>query len=72
VESPFAAVRLRIDAAKHYRKTENATAVIWKMLLIVEKNFRRLNEPELAKEVYLGVRFVNGERVKEENQGAAA
>jgi putative transposase len=72
VESPFAAVRLRTDAAKRYKKTENATAVIWKMLLVVETNFRKLNEPELAREVYLGVKFANGERVKEESQEAAA
>ena len=28
-ESPFAALRLRTDAAKRYKKVENATAVIW-------------------------------------------
>lgn len=42
------------------------------MLLVAEKTFRRLNEPQLVKEVYPGVRFVNGTRVKEESQGAAA
>jgi putative transposase len=34
VESPFAGLRLRTDAAKRYKKVENATAVIWKMLLL--------------------------------------
>ncbi len=34
VESPFAAVRLRTAAAKRFKKVENATAVIWKTLLI--------------------------------------
>jgi transposase-like protein len=72
IESPFAALRLRTDAAKRFKKVENATAVIWKMLLVAESKFRRLNSPELVKEVYLGVRFVNGERRKEEIREAVA
>ncbi len=72
IESPFAALRLRTDAAKRFKKVENATAVIWKMLLLAERKFRRLNSPELVKEVYLGVRFANGERRKEETREAIA
>jgi transposase-like protein len=64
VESPFAAVRLRTAAAKRYKKVENATAVIWKTLLIAERTFRRLDAPELLAEVAEGVVYVNGERVK--------
>jgi len=72
VESPFAALRLRTDAAKRFKKVENATAVIFKMLLIAEKRFRRLNAPELLQEVYLGVKFVNGLPEKQEIMGVAA
>jgi putative transposase len=43
---------------------ENATAVIWKTLLLAEKTFRRLDAPELLAEVNEGVVDVNGERVK--------
>jgi putative transposase len=32
VESPFATVRLRTTAAKRFKKVENATALIWKIL----------------------------------------
>jgi transposase-like protein len=64
VESPFAAVRLRTAAAKWYKKVENATAVIWKTLLIAERAFRRLDAPELLAQVAEGVVYVNGERVK--------
>jgi transposase-like protein len=32
VESPFAAVRLRTDAGKRYKKVANATALIWRLL----------------------------------------
>ena len=49
--APFAALRLRTDAAKRFEKVENAAAVIWKMLLVAERKFRRLNAPELVKEV---------------------
>jgi len=54
VESPFAALRLRTDAAKRYRKVENAAAVIWKMLMLAERRFRRLDAPEKLMQVYLG------------------
>jgi hypothetical protein len=47
IESPFAALRLRTDAAKRFKRVENATAVIWKMLLVAQQRFRRLNAPEL-------------------------
>jgi len=34
VESPFAALRLRTDAAKRFKRSDRATAVIWKMLMV--------------------------------------
>ena len=67
VESPFASLRLRTDAAKRYKKVDNATAVIWKMLLIAETRFRRLNAPVLMKRVYEGVEYKDGlEATREE------
>jgi putative transposase len=62
VESPFAAVRLRTAAAKRFKKVENATAVIWKTLLIAEKTFRRLDAPELLADVARGEVYVDGVR----------
>ena len=56
IESPFAAVRLRTTAAKRFKRVENATAVIWKTLLIAERTFRRLDAPELLAEVAEGAR----------------
>jgi putative transposase len=64
IESPFAAVRLRTTAAKRFKRVENATAVIWKTLLVAERTFRRLDAPELLAEVAEGVTYVNGVRVK--------
>jgi transposase-like protein len=60
VESPFAAVRLRTSAAKRFKRVENAEALIWKLLMVAERTFRRLNGPKLLKEVYKGTEFADG------------
>ena len=60
VESHFAALRLRTNAAKRYKRVDRAMAVMWKMLMIAEQRFRRLNAPELMQEVYLGAQYVDG------------
>lgn len=72
VESPFSRVRLRTDASRRYKKVENATALIWKTIMISEKRFQKLNGAELLKEVYEGARYVDGIRVKEAEKEAAA
>ena len=59
VESPFAALRLRTDAAKRYKRVDRAIAVIWKMLMVDELRFRRLKAPELIEDVYLGAQYVD-------------
>lgn len=63
IESPFAAVRLRTGAAKRFKKVENATALIWKTLLVVEQHFRKLNAPHLLQTVYTGIEYKDGIRV---------
>jgi len=72
VESPFAALRLRTAAAKRFKRVENATAVIWKMLLIAEQRFRRLNAPDLMEDVFRGAQYVNGVPVSNQPEVAAA
>jgi transposase-like protein len=72
VESPFAALRLRTDAAKRYRKIENATAVIWKMLMMAEQRFRRLDGLEKLELVYLGIDLHEIEEAKREEVLAVA
>jgi transposase-like protein len=72
IESPFSRVRLRTDASRRYKKADNATAVIWKTLMIGEKKFRKLNKPEMMKEVYEGAKYADGVRVKDEEEKAAA
>lgn len=72
VESPFAAVRLRTSAAKRFKKIANAEALIWKLLMLAERSFRRLNAPKILKEVYAGTKFVNGIAVKTTQRRLAA
>jgi transposase-like protein len=64
VESPFDSVRLRTDAARRFKKTSNATAMLWKLLMVAEtKSFRKLNAPHFLKEVFLGVTFSDGQKL---------
>jgi transposase-like protein len=72
VESPFSSVRLRTDAARRYKKIENATAVIWKVLCVAEKRFRRLDAPHLLGAVFNGAKFENGEPVERPKKEKAA
>src|SRR6185312_8077976 len=60
VESPFATVRLRTTAAKRFKKVENATALIWKILQVAESTFRELKGAELLPAVYAGVHYSDG------------
>lgn len=60
VESPFASVRLRTDASRRYKRVEGAQAIIWKMLRVAEKSWRKLNAPELLPLVASGVPFKDG------------
>ena len=72
VESPFAAVRLRTNAAKRYQKVENATAVIWRLLLVAQGQFRRLDAPHLLAEVAEGAVYEDGIRVRHSWEKVAA
>jgi transposase-like protein len=65
VESPFSAVRLRTDAARRYKKVQNATAMIWKLLGVAEKRFRRLKGYWLLRDVYEGRQFTDGVAVQQ-------
>jgi transposase-like protein len=73
VESPLAAARLRTGAAKRLQKVDSATAIIWKLLQVAERTFRRLNAPELLPAVYAGAKYVDGiKQVVSQNQEVAA
>jgi transposase-like protein len=63
VESPFDRVRLRTNAARRFKKVANATAVVWKTLMVAEKKFRKLNAPGLWARVFKGVVYKDGVQV---------
>jgi putative transposase len=71
VESPFDMVRLRTNAARRYKRVENATAMIWKLMRVAEKAWRHLKGSEFLPEVYDGQRFVDGVRVVRKSKAAA-
>jgi len=72
VEPPFAALGLRTGAAKRYRKVEKATAVTWKMLMLAQRRFRRLDAPEKLESVYLGIDINEIQEAKRESVLAVA
>jgi putative transposase len=73
VESPFATVRLRTTAAKRFKKVENATALIWKILQVAESTFRKLKGAELLPAVYAGAQYVDGvQKARRSHQQIAA
>jgi transposase-like protein len=65
VESPFHAVRLRTDAARRFKKVDNAEAMIWKLLMVAQKSWRALNAPHMMRDVYDGKVFKDGVAVRQ-------
>jgi putative transposase len=53
IESPFAAVRLRTDAAKRFRTVKSGVHLIWQLLLKQEKKWLRFNGAEQCAQVKL-------------------
>ena len=72
IESPFAALRLRTDAAKRFKTVANATAVICKMLLVAETKFRKLNAPDLLPDVWEQAEYRDGVRIDDHQERDAA
>ena len=54
VGSPLAALRRSTTAAKRFKKVDGATALIWKLLMVAERRFRKLNAPHLLPGVLRG------------------
>lgn len=72
VESPFASVRLRTSAAKRFKRVESATALIWKLLTVAQKRFRKLDAPHLLRDVFDGRKFEDGKPVLTQQRKVAA
>lgn len=71
VESPFASVRLRTNVGKRYKKVKNATALIWRVLVVAEKRFRKLQASHLPPGVFAGQKYRDGKPFKQSEKLAA-
>ena len=60
VESPFVAIRLRSATSRPCPTTADTESMLWKLLLVGENTFRKLNAPQLLQEVARGDAFVDG------------
>lgn len=64
IESVFATVRLRTNAARRIRSPRSALYLIFQLILRAQQRWRRLNAPHLVAKVLEGVTFENGIEVK--------
>lgn len=64
IESAFATVRLRTRVTKGPGSRTAGLAMVFKLLLMAEASWRKLNGAELVPLVRAGVRFVDGVRVE--------
>jgi hypothetical protein len=60
--------RLRNEASRQFKKVEKAEAMIWKLLTVAEKSWRKLNALALLKTVYAGRRFRDEAAVKQKSE----
>lgn len=58
IESPFAAVKLRTNAARRFRTPRSALHLLFKLLERAEKGWQRLSFPEKLKEVKLPIKHL--------------
>ena len=63
IESIFAGVRLRINAAKRMRVRENALYLTFKLILRLGLNWRSINAPNQLQLLLEGHRFRDGKLV---------
>lgn len=64
IESVFATVKLRTNAARRIRSPRSALYLIFQLFQRAQQHWRRLNAPQLIVKVLEGVTFENGIEVK--------
>jgi len=73
IESIFAGVRLRTDAAKRMRVRENALYLVFKLVTRLSMNWRAVNGPDQLLLLLAGERFIDGKLQRQTNtEGVAA
>lgn len=64
IESIFATVKLRTNAARRIKSPRSALYLIFQLILRAQKRWRRLNAPHLVTQVLDGMKFKDGIEVK--------
>ena len=64
IESIFATVKLRTNAARRIKSPRSALYLIFQLILRAQKRWRRLNAPHLVTKVLEGVKFEDGMEVR--------
>lgn len=72
LESIFSPVRLRTNATRRMRTARTALYLVYQLVRVAERNWRRLDGPELVAKVLAGCKFVDGKEPKSEEEHAAA
>jgi transposase-like protein len=72
IESSFATARLRTRVTKGAGSRKAGLAMTFKLLMVAQETWRRIDGQELVPLVRAGVRFVDGKRVERNDQAATA
>ena len=56
----FGWVRLRTGAARRFKRTDHAVAILWKLLMIAEGTFKTYDSVHLLTDVAAGTEFADG------------
>jgi transposase-like protein len=72
IESTFATVRLRTNKTKGCLSRDTALAMVFKLVKSTERHWRRLNGTNRLGEIIEGVKFRDGEPIKNAEDHAAA
>ena len=72
IESVFAIVKLRTNAARRIKSPRSALYLIFQLFQRASRNWRRLNAPDLMIKVIEGVKFKDGIEVKKKKSAKSA
>jgi len=67
IESIFATVKLRTNAARRIKSPRSALYLLFQLILRAQKRWRGINAPHLVTKVLDGATFEDGMEIKTEN-----
>jgi len=72
IESTFATVRLRTKRTRNCGSRDTTLAMVYKLLEVAQKRWKRIKGFRLLADVIIGVKFKNGERTHDQSNRMAA